>query len=89
MKTALIALTAALGLSTAASAMAPHTGAAGTLSPRDNVQIDAAHFSDTVLGAVSVDADMGLTPRDRIDAGATVSFYRGNTDAVSTQETPR
>ena len=89
MKTALIALTAALGLGTSASAMTPHAGAATTLTPRDAYNIDAAHFSDTVLGAVSVEADKVLVPRDRAKAGATVSFYSGNSGEGNAQQTPR
>ena len=89
MKTALIALTAALGLSTSAAAMTPHSGAANTLSPRDNVQIDAAHFSDTVLSATSVDADRIYSPRDQIRTGERVSVYTGNSGQGNTQQTPR
>jgi|GEM_PF-4646576 len=89
MKTALIALTAALGLSTAAAAMTPNTGAVSTLSPRDKVQIDVAHFSDTELKETSADADRVLVPRDRIRAGERVSVYSANSDAPATQSTPR
>ncbi len=89
MKTALIALTATLGLSTAAAAMTPDTGAVSTLSPRDKVQIDVAHFSDTELKGASVEADKVLVPRDRIRAGERVSVYSANSDAPSTQGTPR
>ena len=89
MKTALIALTAALGLSTAAAAMTPHSGAASTLTPRDNVQIDAAHFSDTVLSSRSVDADEIYTPRDQVNVGERVSVYSAGNSQGNTQQTPR
>ena len=89
MKTALIALTAALGLSTAAAAMTPHSGAASTLSPRDSVQINAAHFSDTVLSSSSVEAEKIFTPRDQVDVGERVSVYSAETGTGSTEETPR
>ena len=89
MKTALLALTATFALGTAAAAMTPHAGAATTLTPRDTYNIDAGHFSDTVMGAVSIDADKILTPRDHAEISAEVTFYRANTGEGNAQQTPR
>ena len=41
------------------------------------------------MGAVSLEADKVLVPRDRHGSNPRVGFYRGNSGQGNTQQTPR